>query len=174
MIALAEERDGGIDLDGVDMGRAHAQRSRDVVAAAGADDRDALRRLLEVERKLVIGANVLVCFGLVAAIALGEVEDLLVVGAARQDVHQAVGRGHPLQQLIGRIDALRLGLHRPGQDGEQEAEARDAERQAIVARQHEHQQHAADHSEPDHRRQPDRLITNSTMTPRMLPIRLRL
>ena len=53
---------------------------------------DTLGLLLEVERKLVIGPDVAVFLvRLVPAIALGEIEDLLVIGAARQDVHQAIG-----------------------------------------------------------------------------------
>ena len=45
MIFGAEKRDGGIDFDGIDMGGAHPQRRRHIIAAARADDGDALRRL---------------------------------------------------------------------------------------------------------------------------------
>ena len=78
----AEEGDGGIDLDGVDMGRPHPQRGGDIVAAAGADDGDALRRLLEVVGELVISANVAIGIGFLAALVVGEIIDLLVVAAA--------------------------------------------------------------------------------------------
>ena len=154
MIFPAEEGDGGIDLDGVDMGGAHPQRGRHVIAAAGADDGHALRRLLEIVRKFVIGADEAIGVGFLTAPVVGEIVDLLVVAAARQDLHQSVGLGGSLQQLVRRIDPLRLGLHRPGQDGQQHAKARDPDREEVVARQHEQQQDAARHREPDHRRQP--------------------
>ena len=116
MIFGAKECDRGIDFDGIDMGSAHPQRGRHVIAAAGADDGHALRRLLEIVGKLVIGAHIAIGVGFMAAPVFREVIDLLVVAAARQDLHQAVRLGSPLQQLVRRIDALRLRLHRPGQD----------------------------------------------------------
>jgi hypothetical protein len=57
--------------------------------------------------------------------------------------------------LIRRIDPLDLLLDRPRQHCEQQAEAGEPDRQALVVRQHEDQKDAACHGEPDRRRQPE-------------------
>ena len=73
MIFGAEECDGRIDLDGIDMAGADPQRGRHIVAAARADDGNALRRFLEVIGKLVIGTDIAVRIGFLTALAVREI-----------------------------------------------------------------------------------------------------
>ena len=149
-----EKRDGRIDFDGIDMGSPHPQRGRDVIAAARADNGHALRRFIEIVREFVVGAHIAIRARLQTTLGVGKIVDLLIVASTRQDLHQSIGFGGSLQQLVRRIDALGLGLHGPSQDRQQNAKACDPEWKEIVAREHEQQHDPAHRAEPDHGRQP--------------------
>ena len=72
MALLADQKNGRVDLDGVNSRRARAQSRRDVVAGSGSDYRNVGQDRLGFIRKIVIAATVL---GLVP----GKISDVLIV-----------------------------------------------------------------------------------------------
>jgi hypothetical protein len=153
MPVAPQHKNGRIDFDRVDMLGVAPQRSRDVVPRTRAHNRNILRMLDELIRKLVV---VLDPPQRGPIRTVGKIVNPLVVVTRRPDFHQASPVAPDFQQLVGGIDPLEGRSGRPFQDHQGQHRKARPNQQSRLPASVEEQQAGESEQEPYGRRGPER------------------